>query len=255
MSEVRVEVDSSCSPRITKRHVERVLSWLPKRDLHGLEVVRVIEDAPDDELDGANVPAYMRGFLYNGQYASRTKNRPAQILLYANDVYFGIPKIFLGSRMATLKVARTLAHEVAHHVIAARGYIYDSSEKYKSWKGVRDPAEEDMAHRYASDVVERMKSYWPYMVGNSLARMLSYSFYKAGLQDYWDENHKEAAARQAKPHSLNPQNEDAGQCFRHAIEKLKSQSPSPLSEAEREWLFKKYSPRPLNAGRKPYFRE
>ena len=121
MSDVRIEVDSSCSPRITRRHVDRVLSWLPKRDLQGLEVVIVMEDRPDVEIDAGNVPAYMRGFEYNGQYLRRMKNRPAQIHLYANDVYFGIPKKLLGSRMATLKIARTLAHEVGHHVIATRG--------------------------------------------------------------------------------------------------------------------------------------
>jgi len=38
-----------------------------------------------------------------------------------------------------------------------------------------------------------------------------------------------------------------------AIEKLKTQNPSPLSEAEREWLLKKYSPKPLPSRRKPYF--
>ena len=244
MSEVRVEVDPVCFPRITRRHVERVLSWLPKRDLEELEVVKVIKDCPDEELDVRNVPAYMRGFLNNGQYVYRTKNHPAQIFLYANDIYFGIPKPLLGTRMATLKVARTLAHEVGHHVIAIRGYIYDPSEKYRPWNGVRNPVEEDMVNRYASDVLDRMKKDWSYKVGELLARMISHFLYKAGLQDYWDGNYKVAASRQSQAHSLNPKIEEAGQCFRHAIEKLKSQTPSPLSEAEREWLFEKYNPTP-----------
>ncbi len=194
MSEVRIEVEPPCFPRITKRHVERVLSWLPKRDLKGLEVVRVIKDCPDEELNADKVPAYMRGFRYNGIYVARIKNRPAQILQYANDIYFGVPKNFLGSRMATLKLARTLAHEVGHHVIATRGYIYDRSEKYKSWNGVRNPVEEDIVNRYASDVIERMKKYWSYKVAELLTQMVSNRLYKAGLQDYWDENYKAAAS-------------------------------------------------------------
>ena len=80
-------------------------------------------------------------------------NRPAEVVLYARDVYFGIPKLLLLSPMATLKVARTLAHEVGHHVRATRGYIYKLWEKYKPWDGVRDPSEEKMADAYASDVL------------------------------------------------------------------------------------------------------
>lgn len=253
MSEMRIEIDASCFPPITRRHVERVLSWLPKRDLEGLEVVRVIEDCPDEELNADKVPAYMRGFRYNGMYVPRRKNGPAQILLYANDVYFGIPKVFLKSRMATLKIARTLTHEVGHHVIATRGYIYDPSEKYRPWNGIRNPAEEDMVDRYASDVLERMKRQLSYKVAELQTQTVSHLLYKAGLQDYFAENYKASASRQARAHSLNPKNEEAGQCFRHAIEKLKAQTPSPLTDAERDWLFNKYSPKALTTGRKPFF--
>ena len=152
-----------------------------------------------------------------------------------------------------MKIARTLAHEVAHHVIATRGYIYERSEKYEPWNGVRDPDEEKMADRFASDILARMVRHWPYLLGKVLARMLSTLLYKAGLQDYWDQKYQAAASRQARAHSLNPENQDAGQCFRHAMEKLKTQSPSPLTDAEREWLMKKYSAKPLTATQKPFF--
>lgn len=242
---MRIEVKTTCFPRLAERHIRRVLRWFSVRDLEGLESIRVIDECPDDP-ESAKVPPYLRGFLHNGHYLRKMKNQPAEVVLYASDVYFGIPKLLMSSRMATLKLARTLAHEVGHHVIATRGYIYKPWEKYKPWDGVRDPYAEKMADAYASDVIERMLKHWPYKLGKLMARMLSTFLYKAGIQDYWDGNYQSAASLQARAHSLNLENEDAGQCFRHAMEKLKTQSPSPLSPAEREWLTQRYNPSPLS---------
>ncbi len=245
---MQVEIQTSYFPRLTRWHVRRVLKWIGQRDLEGLELIRVIDECPDDP-ESAKVAPYLRGFLYNGHYSRKMNNQPAHVVLYARDLYFGIPKLLMASPMATLKLARTLAHEVGHHVIATRGYIYKPWEKYKPWAGVRDPYAEQMADVYASDVIKRMLRHWPYKLGKLLARMLSTVLYKAGIQDYWDGNYQAAASLQARAHSLNPENEDAGQCFRHAMEKLKTQSPSPLSPAEREWLTQKYNPSPLSTGR------
>ena len=82
-----------------------------------------------------------------------------------------------------------------------------------------------------------------------MARMLSAFLYKAGIQEYWDGNYQSSASLQARAETLNPENEDAGQCFRHAMEKLKTQSPSPLSDAEREWLMHRYNPTPMKTGK------
>ncbi len=147
--------------------------------------------------------------------------------------------------MVTWNLARILAHEVGHHVIATRGYIYQPSEKYKPWEGVRDPFEEQMADAYSADVMNRMIGHWPYKRGRFLARMLSTLLYKAGIQEYWDGNYQSAASLQFRAYTLNPENEDAGRCYRHAMEKLKTQTPSPLSPSEREWLLHKYDPTPL----------
>lgn len=251
MFKVRIEVERTCFPRVTTWHVRRILRWVPERDLEGLELVRVVEDSPYDEFDAARVPAYMRGFLYNGMYLRKEKNRSAQILLFANDIYFGIPKVLFASPVATLKIARTLVHEVAHHVIASRGYIYEPSERYKPWNGPRNPDEEKMADRYAAEVTDRMARHWLYKLGKLSTLILSHRLYQAGLKDYSDENYRAAASRLARAHSLNLANEDAGQSFRHAMEKLKTQTLS-LTEMERDWLLKKYSSRPVTATRKPY---
>src|ERR1700730_119991 len=237
---MQIEIKTTSFPRLTGWHIRRVVRWLSLRDLEGLESLRVIDECPDDP-ESAKVSPYLRGFLQNGHYSRKMKNQPAQIVLYARDVYFGIPKLLMPSPMATLKLARTLAHEVGHHVIATRGYIYKPSEKYKPLNVIRNPYEEKMADAYASDVIERMQKYWIYRIGQLMSRMLSSFLYQAGIQDYWDGNYQSSASLQARAHSLNLENEDAGQCFRHAMEKLKTQSPSPLSPAEREWLTQRYS--------------
>jgi hypothetical protein len=251
MSKVRIQVEGSWPSGLTKWHIQRVLAYLSEDHLKGLEMIRVIDDCPDDELE--NVPSYMRGFLYKGEYLRSTKQDPAQIVLFANDIYFGIPKPLLVSPLATLKFARILAHEIGHHVIAKRGHIYQSSEKYKPWQGIRDPETEKMVDRFAAEVVQRMRQHWPYKVGKLLSRLCSTVLYRTGLRAYWTEDYKHAASLLARAHSLNLENEDAGQAYRHAMEKLKTQTPTPLNEAEKEWLMKKYSNKPLNATRKPYF--
>jgi len=241
---MRIEVESTYFPRLTEWHLRRIVTWFIPHDLEGLESIRVIDECPDDTA-AAEVAPYLTGFLSNGHYSRRMDNRPAEVVLYARDVYLGIPKFLLLSPMTTLRIARTLAHEVGHHVIATRGYIYKPWEKYKPWTGTRDPYEEKMANAYASDVIERMLRLWHYKLGKFLARMVSTFFFKAGIQDYSDRKYQSAALLQFRAYTLDPENDDAGQCYRHAIEKLKTQSPSPLSESEREWLLQKYNPTPL----------
>jgi RHS repeat-associated protein len=239
------EVVANCFPRLTEWHIQRALRWINPGDLQGLDIVRVSDESEDDP-ESADLPAYLKGFPYSGRYLRHTATRPAQVVLYANYVYLGVPKLLRRSPMVTWNLARILAHEVGHHVISTRGYVYQPSEKYKPWDGVRDPFEETMADAYAADVMNRMIRRWRYKRGRFLARMLSTLLYRAGIQEYWDGNYQSAASLEFRAYALNPENEDAGQCYRHAMEKLKTQSPSPLSPSEREWLLHKYDPTPLH---------
>jgi hypothetical protein len=241
---MRIEVKSTRFKRLTNWHIRRVLKWIRQSDLEGLESIRVIDECPDDPEESAKVPRYLWGFLYNGHYSRKTKNQPAQIVLYANDVYFGIPKVLMASSVARLRLADRLAHEVGHHVIATRGYIYKLWEKYKPWDGIRNRYEEKMANAYASDVIQGMLGHWRYRLGKLTARMLSTWLYKVGIEQYFRENYQSAASLLSRADTLNKDNEDAGQGFRHAMEKLKTQIPSPLSEVEKEWLINKYNPTP-----------
>lgn len=191
---MRIDVESTHFPSLTGWHIRRVLKRIRQRDLEGLESIRVIDECPDDPEESAKVPRYLRGYLYNGHYSRKTQNQPAQIVLYANDVYFGIPKVLMASSVARLRLADRLAHEVGHHVIATRGYIYKPWEKYKPWDGITNPYEEKMADAYASDVIQGMLGHWRYRLGKLIARMLSTWLYKAGIEGYFRENYQSAAS-------------------------------------------------------------
>ena len=135
--------------------------------MQGLELVRVLDEEPDDP-EYNRTPVYLRGFLYNGCYLQASKDRPAQVWLYSKDIYFGIPKLLMPSPMAILRLADILAHEIGHHVITTRGYIYNPWEKYKPFDGVRDPYTEKMADAYSLDVLKRMTRRWHYRLGKWL---------------------------------------------------------------------------------------
>lgn len=220
------------------------MRWISPRDLEGLQLIKVIDESYDDP-ESAKVPLYLKGFPSRGMYLRQTATRGAQVVLYGTYLYLGIPKFFMRNSMVTLNLTRVLAHELGHHVIATRGYIYQPGEKYKPWDGIRNPYEEKMADAYAADVMGRMLRQWRYKLGRLLARMLSMFLYKAGIQDYWDGNYQTAASREFLSYNFNPENEAAGQCYRHAMEKLKTQTPSPLTASEREWLLHKYDGNPI----------
>ena len=238
-----IELETSRFRRITNWHVRRVLRCINQEDLTSLHSIRVIDERPDNP-EYAQRPKYLNGFLYNGHYEFKTKDRAARVVLYANDIYFGIPRVMMYTPMATLKLARTLAHEIGHHIVATKGFIYKPWEKYRQWNGVIDPYEEKMVESYAADVLQKMLRNWPYKFGDFLTRKFANLLYSAGLQKYWDGDYIRSARLQFRAYHLCPTNEDAGQCYRHAIEKLKTQTPSPLSGSERDWLLHGYESDP-----------
>lgn len=125
--------------------MSKILPWIAQSDLSGLSFVQLLESEPDDR-EASLKDGFEKGCLYNGRYKRANSSYPSDILLYTRDLYCGVPERLVGTSMATLKFALTVAHEVGHHVIATRGYIYDNSESYAPWRtGTVDPFEEEMA--------------------------------------------------------------------------------------------------------------
>ncbi|HZI60317.1 MAG TPA: hypothetical protein VFD62_06380 [Pyrinomonadaceae bacterium] len=238
-----VELETSRFRRTAKWHVWRVLKWINQEDLKDLHAIKIIDDRSNDP-EYVKRPRYLSGFLYNGHYEFKTKDRQARVVLYANDIFFGIPYIMMHTPVATLKVASTLAHEIGHHVVATKGYIYKPWEKYRPWNGVNDPCEEKMVELYAADVIERMARHWRYKFGKFLAGKLANFLYDAGRQEYWDGDYVRSAKLAFHAYHLDPTNLAANQCYRHAMEKLKTQTPSPLNDSESDWLLHGYDGNP-----------
>jgi hypothetical protein len=123
--------------------------------------------------------------------------------------------------MATLRIAFTFAHEIAHHVIATRGFVYDRTEKYRPWQaGEFDPKKEETADRYADEVVSRMCQNWQYKLGRWLNKVLSKLWFEIGTGEHWKNNYDRAAYWNFRAFMVEPHNVDAGYAYRHDMEIL-----------------------------------
>jgi len=100
---MRIVIEATYRGRLTAWHVRRILKWIDPKDLEGLEAVRLMNSEPDDP-DANTHPPYLTGFLYNGRYLRKKKNRPAMIALFTKDLYFPIPSILSTSSLATLRI-------------------------------------------------------------------------------------------------------------------------------------------------------
>jgi hypothetical protein len=233
---------------ITERHLSKLLrDWEPG-DIEGLGSILVWEQSPTDN-DGNQIPAYLRGYLLNGYYSAKTKEAPAHIGLITRDIYAGIPKVLVGTHVGRIKIAQTLAHEIGHHLIWTRGYIHEELERYARRHGVRDPLEEQAVDSYAKEKVELLLQRWSNRWVRSISHLMSNQMYQSGLTYFNQGDYNAAAKVSFRAFRLNGTHPDAGQLYRHALEKLKTQEPSPLTQTERDWLLNRYESQPEANGR------
>jgi len=242
---MRIEIQANSYSNLSRQHLGAASKWIDPNDLEGIDVIRVIEECPHDRHSNRYEP-YLRGFLYNGHYSSGGKNgNHSEIVLYRTDIYFGIPKILRFTPIATLKIGRHLAHEVGHHVLEKRG----KRKKYKPIANGRNEEAEDSASEYTATVIAKMLQHPVYRLANKVNNLVSKVFYNCGIQDYWDGNYKSSAQLLFRSSVLTRGSGDAGQAYRHAMEKLRVQIPSPLSPEEQDWLNTFYNPYPVTTGR------
>ena len=111
-----------------------------------------------------------------GQYFGPQGDLPATIVLYVPSLYRGIPKVYWLSPVITLQLARILAHEVGHHLIKQRGYVFERGERVEPRE-----YEEELANRYSFSVRKRMLRRWYYRVADWLTPDLAGWHYVIGL--------------------------------------------------------------------------
>src|SRR5215207_8641892 len=127
---MRIEILTDYRPGLTLWHVRRVLRWIDPIDLEGVTSVRLLGDSAGG-ADDSNLTAYLAGVFIPGEYEKVSKHT-SRINLYTKYLYTAIPVPLTPTPMATLRVALVVAHEVGHHLIARRGHISSSKEKYKA---------------------------------------------------------------------------------------------------------------------------
>ena len=194
-------------------HLQRALSWIPDGDLFGIEEIVIKEQlgpatsiSPDwhHKIEGRNLAV-------SGQYFGRYGDEPPTIVLYVASLYRGIPKIYWFSPVITLRLASTLAHEVGHHLIDRRGYIFEREERVKP-----PDYEEELARRYSFSVRKRMLRRWYYRVADWLTRDLAEWHYVIGIVDFRKGLYENAATRWEITFCLDPNRADADDWYYEA---------------------------------------
>lgn len=209
--------------RTTKRwvglswHLRRCLSWILDGDLFGIEEIVLEEQlgpataaSPDwhHKIEGRNLAV-------GGQYFGRQGDLPASIVLYVASLYRGIPKLYWLSRLITLRLTRLLAHEVGHHLIKQRGYIFERGERVSPRE-----YEEELAERYSFNVRKRMLRRSSYRFADWLTRDLAGWHYAIGISEWRDGRYEQAAARWETTFCLDPNRADADYWYYEAKKAL-----------------------------------
>jgi hypothetical protein len=167
---MKIRNESKFSPRGLVRHVERSLEWFNPLDLNGISFIRLLDDLPKptDRSPHWHRDLKKRYLYLNGLYVGKYKNEPAHINLYIGNLYRGIPSLLALSPVPTLVIADTLAHEVGHHLIYTRGYVFQPTEVFKHQEIV-----EEFCDRYAVSIVKKMLGSWRFKISRWLVKRLA----------------------------------------------------------------------------------
>jgi len=188
------------------KQVRRSLSWISPLDLDGVAFIKLMDEIeePHAKAPDWHKQAKADGTCVNGVYLALEGSDPAHITLYARDLYRGIPRIYSWTTVPTLSICYTLAHEVGHHLIATRGYIFQPQEKFK-----HDVNREDFCNRYAFNVTQKMMGHWYYRLGQWGLKDLAGWYYIFGCLDWKEKKYEKAAERFYTSFHLDRNREDA----------------------------------------------
>ena len=212
-----IEIKNSCSklPLGAISNIQRSLAWIDPADTVGIDSIELRYKLADA---GPEAPAWHKhateqDLSVNGLYFRGQDLVPASITLFVRDLYRGIPKVYWLTPVTTLVVAQTLAHEVGHHLIAERGYVFAPGEKVQP-----SEYEEEMAHRYSFSVIKRMRTCWYYRLGAWVTKDLAgWHYVKAMLA--WEAGDYEGAAESwYRSFHLDPDRQNAIYWYKRAIE-------------------------------------
>ena len=218
---MRVKVETQYYPRLTEWHLRKALARINPLDLVGIEFVRLMPEEPESQAQ--KQPTHLRSPVCVGEYFRpnpKAKNpAPPHITIYTRPFYYGIPWLFKYSPAATVRMAFVLAHEVAHHLIAHRGYVYEPNEVYKP-PGMRDARKEGAANRYAANLVNAMSGRWYFRLGHWLGQKISWWYYERGAGAWERGEYDRAAYFWFCSYFADPENSEAGRGYQQAVARI-----------------------------------
>src|SRR5438105_4280886 len=114
--------------------IRRSLHWIEDVHLHDVAYIQVTDELPEvgttDETAGwaKRARAERTHAFVGGWYAFGSRDCPPYIMLYARQIYRGIPRCLWWTTLPTLRIVKSLAHEIGHHLAATRGYVIQPGE-------------------------------------------------------------------------------------------------------------------------------
>lgn len=199
-----MEIINQCSSyryNLVKR-VRRSLEWISPPDIDGVAFIYLVDDLPPMPEDTNRAAAL--GLCVYGWYSKKYVNEQPSIALHIPDIFRGMPSIYWITTVPTILITSTLAHEVGHHLIAKRGYIFRKGESLKRGFGV-----EHLCDSYANNAIARMRQRWHYRIGQWAIKDLAETHYIRAVIHWKHKEYKEASEHFYKSWSLNPENQDS----------------------------------------------
>jgi hypothetical protein len=188
--------------------VIRCFEWFDQSHLEGLGYV-ILVDYLDESVE-KYLPANLKIDLdkempYFGWYVPVHGDvKEAHITLCIMEVLNGMPAYLRFDVLMTLRIMRTLAHEVGHHVNATH-------EEYMSI--AKHDGDEETANAYADEILRRMLNKTRYKVGIKIIKEIAKWYYVNGILDWEGKKYRSANDRFLYAWSMDPELPDVGDFY------------------------------------------
>ena len=223
--------ESTYLPPLAIWHINKSLQWIPPLDLVGIDHILLVDKvteintgSPKKDKELCDKMSKPSGFYY-----MKTQSNPAFIRLIISNLFYPIPYYANYSPFPTLHIAKALAHEVGHHLVATKGYIFAPDEKYPSYEK-KPEIEEEMADRYAFQIVSKMKEKLTYRAGTYIMEIFALYHHSFAMDAWKVKNYKASAECWSKAYLLDTEKQEYLDWYWQSREKIESNQKSKQSD-------------------------